>query len=168
MAVDTRKIKGRVRLRFNNLDEMLAYAEKLVASGTRQLGNWSLGQNLQHLALTQIASIDGFSMQFPLPIRFLLKIVFKRWMLRNRFFPSGPSVRTPTLPDPIDDQTALENLRAATHRVQTEEERAPNPGFGVMSLAEWNLLYLRHAELHLSYCVPISNGQESGLPDEQT
>jgi hypothetical protein len=133
---------------------MLTYAERLVAGGTTQLGNWSLGQNLQHLALIQNASIDGYPRLFPLPIRILLKYFFKRWMLGKGFPPSGPNVKTLT-PEPIEATVALANLRAATVRVQNETRRSLNPGFGEMSLAEWDLLYLRHAELHLSYCVPI-------------
>ena len=58
----------------------------------------------------------------------------------------------------ITPAAALANLRAATGRGKRESKRSPNPGFGTLSLAEWNLLYLRHAELHLSYCVPLDPG----------
>jgi hypothetical protein len=133
---------------------MLAYAERLVAGGTKQLGNWSLGQNLQHLALIQNASIDGYPRLMPWPVRILLKYVFKRWMLKKGFPPSGPNVKTLS-PEPIEATVALANLRAATERVKNETKRSTNPGFGEMTLAEWDLLYLRHAELHLSYCVPL-------------
>jgi hypothetical protein len=153
VAIDTRKVTGRQKLQFDNLDAMLAYAERLVHGGTKQLGNWSLGQNLQHLALIQNASIDGYPKLFPWPVRFLLRLLFKRWMLRHGFPPSGPNVKTLT-PEPIEATAALANLRAATERVKDDTKRSPNPGFGEMSLDEWNQLYLRHAELHLSYCVP--------------
>jgi hypothetical protein len=152
VAIDTRKVAGRQDLHFDNLDEMLAYAERLVTGGTTQLGNWSLGQVLQHLALIQVASIDGYPKLFPWPIRFLLKPL-KRWFLRKGFPPSGPNVKTLTS-EPIEAAVALANLRAATARVKSETKRAENPGFGTMSLDEWNLLYLRHAELHPSFCVP--------------
>src|SRR5262249_40041522 len=88
------------------------------------------------------------------PLRMLLKYLLKKRMLRNGFPPSGPGVKTLN-PEPIEPTAALANLRAATDRVKKETRRAPNPGFGEMSLAEWNLLYLRHAELHLSYCGPL-------------
>jgi len=153
VAIDTRKVGGRQRLHFDSLDDMLAHAERLVRGGTTQRGNWSLGQVLQHLALIQNASIDGYPMLFPLPLRLLLKVVFKKWMLRRGFPPSGPNVKTLT-PEPIAAHAALANLRAATERVKIETKRSLNPGFGAMSLEEWNLLYLRHAELHLSFCVP--------------
>jgi hypothetical protein len=52
----------------------------------------------------------------------------------------------------------LANLRAATERVKSEMKRCINPGFGILSLPEWNQLYLRHAELHFSYCVPLDKG----------
>jgi len=153
VTINTKKVAGRVQLRFENLDDMLAYAERLVRGGTTQLGNWSLGQVLQHLALIQNASIDGYPKLFPRPVRFILKVFFKRWLLRRGFPPSGPNVKTLT-PEAIDAPIALANLRTATERVKTETKRAENPGFGKMSLDEWNLLYLRHAELHLSFCVP--------------
>lgn len=156
MAINTKRVKGRVSLHFDTLDEMLAYAERLVQSGTKQLGNWSLGQNLEHLALIQIASIDGYppGVQFPWPVRFLLKHLFKKWLLRRGFPPSGPNVKTLT-PEPIDAAVALEHLRTATARVQSEGKRVANPGFDEMTLEEWNQLYLRHAELHLGFCVPL-------------
>jgi hypothetical protein len=132
---------------------MLAEAERLVKGGTTQLGNWSLGQVLQHLALIQAASIDGYPKLMPWPIRFLLTVCLKKWMLRKGFPPSGPNMKTLS-PEPIDAAVALANLRAATDRVKHETQRSPNPGFGRMSLEEWNLLYLRHAELHLSFCLP--------------
>jgi Protein of unknown function (DUF1569) len=165
VVIDTRRVAGRVRLRFGSLDEMLAHAERLVAGGTKQLGNLSLGQNLQHLALIQNASIDGYPRLFPWPLRILLRYLLKRWMLRNGFPPSGPGVKTLN-PEPIDATAALANLRAATDRVKKEAKRSLNPGFGAMSLGEWNLLYLRHAELHLSYCVPleqVTDGQAESL-----
>lgn len=153
VTIDTRRIPGRLKLHFDNLDEMLAYAERLIAAGTTQRGNWSLGQVLQHLALIQNASIDGFPKRMPRPVRTLLKLFFKGWMLRHGFPPSGPNVTTLT-PEPIEATVALANLRAATDRVKRETRRSENPGFGAMPLDEWNLLYLRHAELHLSFCVP--------------
>jgi len=153
VAINTKQVAGRIPLHFENLDEMLAHSERLVAAGTTQLGNWSLGQVLQHLALIQNASIDGYPKLFTRPVRFILRVFFKRWFLRKGFPPSGPNVKTLT-PEPIDALTALANLRSATERVKTETKRAENPGFGKMSLDEWNLLYLRHAELHLSFCVP--------------
>jgi len=155
-AINTKKVHGRLRLHFDDLDEMLAYAERLVAGGTTQLGNWSLGQVLQHLALIENASIDGYPKLFPRPVRFLLRVFFKRWLLRKGFPPSGPNVKTLT-PEPIEAAVAQANLRAATERVKKETKRSENPGFGKMSLEEWNQLYLRHAELHLSFCVPKGN-----------
>jgi hypothetical protein len=68
VAIDTRKVAGRRKLHFNSLDEVLADAERLVAGGSTQLGNWSL-------ALVENASIDGFPELFPWPIRLLLKVV---------------------------------------------------------------------------------------------
>src|SRR5262249_21773604 len=100
-AINTKKVEGRLNLQFDNLDEMLAYADRLVAAGTTQLGNWSLGQVFQHLALIENASIDGYPKLFPRPLRFLLRVFFKSWVLRKGFPPSGPNVKTLT-PEPIE------------------------------------------------------------------
>jgi hypothetical protein len=159
MVIDTRKIAGRQKLHFDNLDEMLAYAERLVSEGATPLGNWSLGQILQHLALIQIASIDGYPKVFPWWIRLLLRLFFKKWFLSRGFPPSGPNVKT-LAPEPMEPIVALANLRAATGRVKTETKRSQNPGFGKMTLDEWNMLYLRHAELHLSFCIPTKTFNE--------
>ena len=153
MVVNTKKVEGRPKLHFDDLDQMLAYAEKLVNGGTKQLGNWSLGQNLQHLAMTENASIDGFPNLLAAPLRFLLKVLFKKRFLRNGLPPTGPKFKT-LESEPIDAKVALANLRAATERVKKETKRSTNPGFGDMTLEEWQLLYLRHAELHLSFSVP--------------
>ena len=49
----------RRRLHFQSLDEVLAEAEHLAVIPTRRLGNWTLGQNLMHLAKVYEKSIDG-------------------------------------------------------------------------------------------------------------
>lgn len=59
MAVDTKKVIGRRSLHFASLDEILAEAERLAAGRHRQLGNWTLGQILMHLARAGEAYIDG-------------------------------------------------------------------------------------------------------------
>jgi len=51
MAVDTKTVPGRRELTFSSLGEVVADAEKLVASpNTKTLGNWPLSQLLTHLA----------------------------------------------------------------------------------------------------------------------
>ena len=37
VAIDTRRVAGRPKLHFDNLEEMLAYPERLVSGGTTQL-----------------------------------------------------------------------------------------------------------------------------------
>lgn len=160
--LDTRKAIGRRKLRFDSLDSMLCDAEQLVRLGTHQVGNWSLAQNLDHLAKTQIASIDGFPKLLPVFIRVPVSLLLKRWFLKHGVPPSGPKTSTFTPPDDLTAETALHNLRAATVRVTRETKRSPNPVFGRMTMEEWNLLYLRHAELHLSFCIPQTKADEQG------
>jgi hypothetical protein len=123
-VINTKKVAGRQKLHFDTLDELLAHAERLVSGGTTQLGNWSLGQVLQHLALIQIASIDGFPRLMPWLLRGALRLFFKKWMLHKGFPPSGPNVNTLN-PEPIEAPVALANLRAATERVRNETRTKP-------------------------------------------
>lgn len=151
---NTKKITGRATLHFEDFDQMLDHCEMLVNVGTKQLGNWSLGENLEHLSLIQNASLDGFPRVMPWPLRVLLSLSLKRFMLKKGFPPSGRDVKTIN-PDSVTAPVALENLRVATRRVKCEKQRALNPAFGKLTLEEWNQLYLRHAELHLSFSIPL-------------
>src|ERR1700722_7218240 len=88
MSVNSKTVAGRRTLRFNSLDELIAEAERLVASpATRMLGNWPLGQLLSHLAKSMDASIDGISFRAPLHLRLFGLIVKKRMV--HRGFPAG-------------------------------------------------------------------------------
>jgi hypothetical protein len=46
---------------------------------------------------------------------------------------------------------ALENLRKAIARCRSETADAEHPFLGKLASQEWNSLYLRHAELHMSF-----------------
>lgn len=153
---NTKKVTGRATLHFEDLEQMLMHCEMLVTVGTKQLGNWSLGENIEHLSLIQNASIDGFPKLMPWPIRMLASLLVKRMLLKRGFPPSGRDMKTIN-PAPLTASVALENLRTATRRVKCETKRALNPGFGKLTLGEWNRIYLRHAELHLSFCIPLEN-----------
>src|SRR5688572_24347585 len=86
MAVDTTKVQGRRTLRFATLEEMLADAERLAAGPSRTLGNWSLGQILDHLAVWLEFPLDGFPITVPWYIRWAVW-PFKGWMIRSAMRP---------------------------------------------------------------------------------
>ncbi|MFN5052141.1 MAG: DUF1569 domain-containing protein [Planctomyces sp.] len=156
MPVNPRHVQGRRELTFHSLQQVLDDVEQLAASpATRTLGNWSLAQLLNHLALTMNGSIDGFSVQAPWFIR-LLAPLFKQSALKK----ISPGIRLPksaeavAFPSSVSLPESLQAFRQAIRRASTEQMRAPHPGFGRMTHQEWLLLHLRHSEMHLSFAIP--------------
>jgi len=164
MAINTARVTGRRQLRFESLDAVLADAEYLASVPTRQLGNWSLGQNFLHLATVFEKSIDGTAYRpgwFARPMGRLVMPLFKRWVLR-RGMPVG--IRPPAWlfkeVSPSEQVTiadGLQALRRAIGRLKTESERDWEQCFYAFTREEWDRFHMRHAELHLSYCVPVAN-----------
>ncbi len=133
MSVNTSKTTGRRKLRFQNLDEVVADAERLAAMPTRPLGNWSLGQICKHLAETMNQSIDGFEFQASLPIRMVARLIKGRYLNRGL----TPGFRLPRravrlLPSPTETQEGLGG--AARGRGAAEAGAAPRGQSRVRSL----------------------------------
>jgi hypothetical protein len=155
----TTKVNGRRKLRFTTLDDILADAERLTAGQARQLGNWSLGQATGHLARAMKMSLDGTTLgRAPLPIRVLLRYVFKKRILTKGMRP-GFNLKGPfadyIIPDAAcTSEQGLADLRTGIERLKREPQRHPHPAFGPLTREEWDQLHLRHAELHLSFFVP--------------
>ena len=157
VAVNTKAVQGRRALHFTSFEEIVADAEKLVASpDTKTLGNWPLDQLLTHLAAAINGSIDGIPGQSPwfirLAARFIKGHVIKRGMSAGFKLPKAAEPRF--FPSAASKDAALDMLRRAVVRVENERMTAPHPAFGRMTHEEWMKLHLRHAELHLSFAVP--------------
>ena len=157
MSIDTKTVPGRRELTFASLDEVVADAEKLVASpNTKMLGNWPLSQLLTHLATAVNGSIDGYSAKAPWLVR-LIGPLLKGRFLKNKMSPGFKLPKDvevgffPAVPSP---QEALEELRAAVVRLKTEKMTTRHPVLGKLTHEEWTRLHLRHAELHLSFAIP--------------
>jgi hypothetical protein len=157
-AIDTGKVTERRQLHFHSLDDILAELDRLAAAREiRTLGNWSAGQNFQHLALVMNKSIDGFDRLMPAPVRWLARLVFLPRMLKKGMTPGFklPGKAAEILPPPISTEEGLQNLRHAIHRIRTETHRCPHSFFGNLTNEQWNALHCRHAELHLSFLEPV-------------
>lgn len=156
MSIDSKTVPGRRTLHFDTLDEVLADAERLVASpDTRTLGNWPLGQLLTHLALAINGSIDGIEARAPWYVRLIGRSIKGR-IIRNGMragFRLPKSAESSAFPASESPQQSLEVLRAAIHRTRQEPMTARHPVFGRLTNDEWRQLHLRHAELHLSFAV---------------
>jgi len=157
MPILTKSVAGRRKLQFDSLDEVVTDADMLVSSpNTKVLGNWPLEKLLTHLAMAINHSIDGISAKAPWFIR-LIGPLLKRRLLRHGMSPGfnlPKKVEVDFFPAAASPQEALNGLRAAVARLQTEKMTAKHPVLGKLSHEEWTQLHLRHAELHLSFAVP--------------
>ena len=157
MAVNVKKVAGRRSVKICTYDDIQSDAESLMRGGRiRSLGNWTAGQNFEHLAKSMDACIDGVDFQLAWPMRMLASL------FRNRFLnsPFKPGFQLPVKMEPafgpsesISDEDGFRKLVAAIQRLKTTAKRAPSPAFGEMPESDWIKLHCRHAELHLSFLV---------------
>ena len=157
MSVNSKMVQGRRKLRFASLNEVVDDAERLVAApNAKTLGNWPLDQLLSHLAIAINGSIDGITGKAHLAIRlagpFLKGWVFKRGMSPGFRLPKN--LEAVAFPPGSSSEEALEKLRLAVQRTQSEKMTARHPVFGKLTHEEWLQFHLRHAELHLSFAIP--------------
>ncbi len=151
--VDT-KTAPRRDLTFATLDEVVADAERLVATEATTTGNWSLGKILEHLATVIEKPIDGFENTPPWPMRLV-----GRWFLKNLFLRKGMhpgfqlkgEIAKELVPDETDPQQALEHLRRAAQRLKNHTADVSHPFFGPMTHEEILGINCRHAEMHLGF-----------------
>lgn len=159
LAIDTKSVAGFRKLRFHSVDECLAEVDRIVAADAsgkaRAIGNWTIGQNIAHLAAWIEYGYDGFLVKAPpLPIRWMLKYVLKGKYLRNGL-PRGVGI--PGVKDGTTGQDAMSTVDGAARykralaRLTKESFKHPSPAFGKLSMDEQVQLNLRHAELHLGY-----------------
>jgi Protein of unknown function (DUF1569) len=147
-------IRERRPVKYTSSEELVAEAERAVQQNAATTGNWSLGQILEHLAIANEKSIDGFGFAVPKPIQLIAKLFIKKKVLRDGL---KPGVKLPArgqkvlVPDETDPNAALDHLRQTVTRLQTETKRSPHPFFGPLTRDESNSLMLRHAELHMSF-----------------
>ena len=115
-----------------------------------------------HLAATMEIGLDGAPFKAPWFIRLIAKPVFKRTSRGfTRPMPAGYQLPSYAAQHLIPDDTALEEafarLRHAVERWSQEPQRHPHPVFGKLTEEEWVRLQLRHAEMHMSFVLPMAN-----------
>jgi hypothetical protein len=160
MATSTQVHKPKRRkLRFRQLDDILAEAERLNRGPYQIGGSWSLGQSLKHLGLAMMLCVgEGNPFKVPLLVKVVGRTVYRPIML-HWYFPSGfklpkraAAVLVPQ--EPVSYEEGLETMRMGMERMAEDPNRVAHPVIGPLNAAQWNLLHLRHAELHLGYLVP--------------
>lgn len=162
-TVNTAKVKGRRVLKFESVAAMMADVDRIVAAeraGTlKRLGNWTVGQNLGHLATWINFAFDGYPPDLqhpPLWIKLLLRLMKRKFL--NGGLPSGariPKIEGGTKgTEVMSTDEGLNRFRAAWARLNANAPAIPNPIFGKMTHDEWKRMHLSHAGLHLSFLVP--------------
>ena len=158
MAVETKQKLARREVHYDSFQDFLDDAQRLASGQYRQIGNWSLGGILKHLANAMNSSIDGLdSMKVPWFLK-LLRPIVKRRFLKGPF-PSGFQLNKEAAAVLVaDPSTTVEEgmtaVRDAIDRLGRENKRSPHPAVGQLNVAEWNQVHLRHAEMHMSHLVP--------------
>ncbi len=155
--INTKQVADRRTLRFENMHEILADAESLASQPCHLLGNWSLGQIFHHLSLPMVCCVQGFGdAKLALPMRVVGRLIKKQSLAKG--FPAGVRFPKPLVPaftpKPCSTEEGLAALREAIALLSTTDVRHPSPLFGAMTVADWEQMHLRHAELHLSFAVP--------------
>ncbi len=159
MRVDTGKVTGRRTLRFNSPGEMEADVAKLVeaerAGRLTHVGNWTLGQALNHLGVWATFAFEEHPLKPPFFVRWIVGMRKNTYI--NVKLPAGvsiPKVEGGTVacePAPRVWKKGLDRFNSAWARLKKERPTRPNVIFGPLSHQEWINLNLRHAELHLSF-----------------
>ncbi len=157
MTVQTKSVAGRRTVSYQSYDDLLADAEEMAHGVVQTLGNWSLGQIFKHLAAAMEGSIDGIPFQMPLLMRLMAPLLKRKFLTKP--LPSGfqiaSNARAAMEPDAtVSTAEALDALRYAVSRCQSETDRAAHPLFGRLSREEWDQFNLRHAEMHMSFVAP--------------
>jgi hypothetical protein len=150
------QVSGRRTLHFNSYEDMLADVHAMQASDKRALGNWSLGQICEHLAKAIEYAIDGAPFRAPWIFRTVGPWIKGRMITR----PMKPGFQLPKsaaayLPTQTEDAAGVTRLEQAIARYRQAPELKPHSIFGPMTRTEYDQLNFRHAEMHLSFIVPV-------------
>ena len=126
--------------------------------GHRTVGNWSLGQICNHLALNvRRFGIEGFPDAAPWLVRKLIGPIVKRRILGTGTVKEGMKLPQAYIPIPGLDDRAEAEIRCGNDdpRLFSGEAgpMATHPFFGPLSRTEWHRLHCIHSAHHLSFVV---------------
>src|SRR5580698_4916486 len=131
--INTGKAEGRRTLRFSSIDDVLADAQRLAeadrAGKVRRLGNWTVGQNLNHLATWVKFSFEGAPMRVPWIIRLPMKVLARKTFIEGPM-PAGSKI--PRVPngtfgaEPIELEEALGKFNAEFGRLKAGPPALPH------------------------------------------
>jgi hypothetical protein len=120
-------------------------------------GNWSPGENLDHVARVWEYSLDGFpdGMKSNFVVRLMAGLMRKSFT-SGKTLPAGfnyGKMGAYMAPRPgCTVQEGLARLRRVIDRLDRGEQMThASPAFGTLSHDEWMRLHLGHAQLHLGF-----------------
>ncbi len=147
---------GRRTLQLTSLDDVIPEVDRLLQGGYRTVGNWSLGQACNHLALAIQGSVEGFAGAAPWPVRASLGRLMKRRILSRGKMPERAKLPEEFHPrEGLDDRAEAEALRAAIRLFgQHAGAMADHPFFGPTLPEEWQQFHTIHAAHHLGFIIP--------------
>jgi hypothetical protein len=155
--INTSKIRNRRTLAFKTIDEATTEADRLTTAertgNLRQLGNWTFGQTLGHLAAWAGYSFDGAPMKLPFIVKLVMRPM-KRKIIWGRMHAGAkiPRIKNGTLAtEVIPTEDGIARFHKTFARLKQEAPTQPNFFFGPLTHEEWINLNLRHAELHFSF-----------------
>lgn len=160
MSVNTKKAERR-KLRFESLDDIRAELDRLevahAGAGLRHTGNYSPGQNFNHLAKwVEVYETREFGPRPPWFVRVIGKMM-KGKIVRDGFGPglSGPGNKAQPEPDTTFED-GIARYRSKLDVLETLNLEHENPMFGPCTHDQAMQVQLRHAELHLGFLHPNS------------
>lgn len=141
MTINTAKATGRRTLRFESFEAVLADAERLVQQPCRTLGNWTVGQNLDHLARTVRIAFDGPHVRAPWFARVFVAPFLKQKFITHSMSSGFQFTKEMAAFRPDENATAtvaLDELRQQYGRLSRETPTQPHPFFGLLTHEEWS------------------------------
>lgn len=151
----------RRKLHLEEFDSVLEECHRLLQSGYRKTGNWSLAQVCQHIRLTIDSSVAGYPLWMKLfaPLRPILRMMFLSRLLRGDS-PAG----LPTAPSyvPRGDLVDAEELKLLEQAIENfrshEGAFHAHPGFGLNDREALERFHSVHTAHHLSFLLPEGGG----------
>lgn len=159
MTVATPRLARR-QLHYASLSDFMADAERLAHLAVRTVGGWTFPQILEHLAIDVECASNGYGFKAPWFARVLVAPFVKNSIITKGMRPGFklPKRAAKLMPDSnVSLESSLARLQAAVanfNKGHTEE--VAHPFLGQMALQEWVSYLLRHAELHMSFVVPVA------------
>ena len=157
---------SRRELRWQSIDEAVVDARLLHEHGYDRLNKWNLVQNVGHLTLALIGSmegqIDGNKFSAPKVVQWIvLALGEKKRVYAKRRLRNGLPAPKFIIPAPQSDRdaeaAAIAEYADAVRRYRSfTGDLAPHPAFGRVTREEWDEFHVIHAMHHLSWLVPKS------------